>query len=58
MRKLTKRKLVSKDKMVIFRWIEEHIASNGKNVIWVLGGPGVVSHKIKKSTLNFEGMAW
>lgn len=43
--------------MVIFRWIVERIASNEKTVVWVVRGPRVVSHKIKKSTLNFEGKA-
>lgn len=30
MRKITKRKLGSKEKIVIFRWIVERISSNGK----------------------------
>ncbi|KAF3639123.1 hypothetical protein FXO37_24086 [Capsicum annuum] len=54
MRKISKRTLASNYKMVIFRLIMKHRASSGENAIWVVGGPGVVSQKIKKSTLNFE----
>lgn len=55
MRKITKRSLGFDDKMVIFQLIAKHIALNGVNVVWVVGGPGVVSQQIKKITLNFEG---
>lgn len=33
MRKITKRKLGSEDKMVLLRWIAERIASNGQNKV-------------------------
>lgn len=36
MRKITKRMLGSKDKMVIFRWIEERITLNGEHAVWVV----------------------
>lgn len=53
--KITKRTLGSDEKMEFFRWIMECIALNGQNAVWVLGGPGVTSQKIKKNTFNFEG---
>lgn len=58
MRKITKRTLGLNDKIMIFRWIGEHISSKGENTILVVGGLGVVSQKIKKSTFNFKGKAW
>lgn len=57
-RKITNRMLGSKDKMVIFKWITKWITLNGENEVWGVGGPRVVSQKIKKTSLNFEGKAW
>lgn len=46
------------DKMVIYRWIAELVASNSENIVWAIGGPWVVSQKMKKITLNIEVKAW
>ncbi|KAF3640809.1 hypothetical protein FXO37_23313 [Capsicum annuum] len=44
--------------MGYFRWITGCIASNGEDVVQVVGGLGVTSQKIKKNTLNFKAKAW
>ncbi|KAF3666761.1 hypothetical protein FXO37_10360 [Capsicum annuum] len=43
--------------MEFFRWIEDRITSNVQNVVWVVGGLGVVSQQIEKNTINFKGKA-
>lgn len=42
-RKITRCTLGLKENMVNFRRIAERIASNGVKVVWVVGGPEVVS---------------
>lgn len=56
-RKITKKTLVSDEKMKYFRYIVELIASNSQNEVWVVGVLGVASQKIQKNTLNFDGKA-
>lgn len=57
MRKIIKWTLVSKDKMVIFGWITEKIASNSVHNTWVEGCIRD-SQLITKGTLNCKGKAW
>lgn len=57
MQKIMRKQLGSEHKMRHFRWIPGLIALNGKEVNWVLGGPGVTSNKIEKHTLNFKAKA-
>lgn len=55
---MTKKQIGSEKKMDIFRCIAKRITSNKENVVWVVGGPGVVSQKIKKNTLTVEAETW
>lgn len=57
MRKITNWKLGMDDKLVMFWWIVERIASNGMHATWVEGRIRE-SQQIKKGTLNFKCTAW
>lgn len=48
----------SEDKMRYFWWIVSLIIMNEKDVVYEVGGPGVMSQKIEKHTLNFKAKAW
>lgn len=43
--------------MIHFWWIANLITINGVDVIWVGGGPRVISQQIAKQTLSFEAKA-
>lgn len=58
MQKITRKKLGLEDKMRNFWWIASLISLNGKDIVWVVGGPGLVSQKIEKHTLNVKGKKW
>lgn len=42
-RKITIKQLRSENKMRNFRWIAILIGLTGEDVVWVVGGPGVMS---------------
>lgn len=43
MKKITQKQLGLEEKMGLFRWIIEIIASNDENTVWFIGGLVVVS---------------
>lgn len=57
MRKIINQTLGTNDKMVMFRWIAERIATQGVHATWVAGGISD-SQQIKKASLNFKGKVW